>query len=209
MIQLLDQQAESSARERIKQEEREALLMAENIYDKKFGTSTRAKEDAVKEVNLGTEADPQMVRISTQVEGQFLKDLIQLLKEYKDVFAWDYSQVKGIDASLHQHRINLKEDAIPIVQQRYRMNPNFAQQVKQEIDKLLSVGFIKPVNEVSWMSPIIVVPKKNGKIRVCVDYRKLNASTITDPFPMPFCDGVLDAVIGHEMYSFLDGFSRI
>ena len=53
----------------------------------------------------------------------------------------------------------------------------------------------------------MVVPKKNGKIRVCVDYRKLNAATVTDAFPLPFMDGVLDAVAGHEVYSFLDGFS--
>ena len=53
----------------------------------------------------------------------------------------------------------------------------------------------------------MVVPKKNGKIRVCVDYRKLNVATVTDAFPLPFTDGVLDAVAGHEVYSFLDGFS--
>ena len=53
----------------------------------------------------------------------------------------------------------------------------------------------------------MVVPKKNGKIRVCVDYRKLNAVTVTDTFPLPFTDSVLDAVDGHDMYSFLDGFS--
>ena len=107
---------------------------------------------------------------------------------------------------MHQHHINLRIDAVPIAQQRYRMNPNFAKQVKLEIDKLLAVGFIKPMNEVSWLSPIIVVPKKNGKIRVCVDYQKLNAATIIDPFPMPFFDAVLDAIAGHEMYSFLNGF---
>ena len=51
------------------------------------------------------------------------------------------------------------------------------------------------------------MPKKNGKIRVCVDYRKLNAARVTDAFPLPFTDGILDAVAGHEIYSFLDGFS--
>ena len=87
------------------------------------------------------------------------------------------------------------------------MNANYAKQVKDEIDKLLRVGFIKPVHEAVWLSPIVVVPKKNGKIRVCVDYRKLNVATITDPFPLPFPDTMLDSVAGNEMYSFLDGFS--
>ena len=87
------------------------------------------------------------------------------------------------------------------------MNPNYAAKVKEEIDKLLRVGFIRPVKKATWLSPIVVVPKKNGKIRVCVDYRKLNAATVTDAFPLPFTDGVLDAVAGHEVYSFLDGFS--
>ena len=54
----------------------------------------------------------------------------------------------------------------------------------------------------------MVVPKKNNKIRVCIDYCKLNAVTIIDTFPLPFIDSVLDVVAGHEMYSFLDGFSR-
>ena len=57
------------------------------------------------------------------------------------------------------------------------------------------------------MSPIVVIPKKNGKIWVCVDYRKLNAAIVTDAFPLPFTDRVLDAVAGHEVYSFVDGFS--
>jgi hypothetical protein len=67
--------------------------------------------------------------------------------------------------------------------------------------------YIRPVKRATWLSPIVVVPKKNGKLRVCVDYRKLNAATITDAFLLPFTDGVLDTVAGHEMYSFLDGFS--
>ena len=49
--------------------------------------------------------------------------------------------------------------------------------------------------------------KKNGQIHVCIDSRKLNVVTVIDAFPLQFIDGVLDAVVGHEMYSFLDGFS--
>ena len=78
--------------------------------------------------------------------------------------------------------------------------------MKDEIDKLLQVGFVKPIYEATWLYPIVVVPKKNGKIRVCVDYRRLNAATITDPFPLPFANTMLDAIARHEMSSFLDGF---
>ena len=52
-----------------------------------------------------------------------------------------------------------------------------------------------------------MVLKKNDKIRVCIDYRKLNAAMVTDAFMLPFTHGVLDAVAGHEVYSFLDWFS--
>ena len=79
--------------------------------------------------------------------------------------------------------------------------------MKEEIDILLRVGFIRPVKKATWLSPIVVVPKKKGKIQVSVNYRKLKAATITDAFPLPFTNKVLDAVIGHEIYSFLDGFS--
>ena len=87
------------------------------------------------------------------------------------------------------------------------MNPNYVAKVKEEIDKLLRVGFIRLVKRATWLSPIVVVPNKNGQIRICVDYRKLNAVMVTDAFPLPFTDSVLDTMAGHECYSFFDGFS--
>ena len=86
------------------------------------------------------------------------------------------------------------------------MNPNYVAKVKEEIDKLLRVGFIRSVKRVTWLSHIVVVPKKNENIRVCVDYRKVNAATVMDGFPLPFIDSVIDMVAGHECYNFLDGF---
>ena len=62
------------------------------------------------------------------------------------------------------------------------MNPNYAKLVKEEIDRLLRVGFIYSMKKATWISPIVIVPKKNNKIRVCVDYWKLNVATILDPF---------------------------
>ena len=91
-------------------------------------------------------------------------------------------------------------------QRQYRLNPNYPLKVKEEIDKLLRAGFIRPVKKATCLSSIVVVPKKNGKIRVCVYYRKLNVATVIDVFSLPFTDGVLDAIVGHPEH--LDGYSR-
>ncbi len=58
-----------------------------------------------------------------------------------------------------------------------------------------------------WLSPIIIVPKKNGKLHICVDCKWLNTLAKKDPYPLPFIDEVLDSIAGKELYSFLDEFS--
>jgi hypothetical protein len=58
------------------------------------------------------------------------------------------------------------------------------------------------------LSPIVVIPKKNGKLRICIDFKKLNVATKKDPYPLPFIDEVLNIVTGYEAYSFFDGYSR-
>lgn len=87
------------------------------------------------------------------------------------------------------------------------MNPNYARKVKEEIDALLRAGFITEGESSDWLFPIVVVPKKNGKLRICVDFRKLNEQTIKEPFPLPFTDTMLDQIVGYEMYNFADGYS--
>ena len=136
----------------------------------------------------------------------------RLLREYLDIFAWEPSDLTGIPPHLGEHHIDLTKGSVPVRQRQYRLNPKYLLMVKEEIDRLLEAGFIYPVNNSEWVSPIVVVPKKVGtdgkvKIRVCQDFRKLNAATKKDYFPLPFTDIILDHVAGHECYSFLDGFS--
>ncbi|KAL3678283.1 hypothetical protein R1sor_021239 [Riccia sorocarpa] len=125
----------------------------------------------------------------------------------KPVFAWSYEDMKGIPHVVSQHRIKLLPTAKPLVQRPYRMNPNYAEAVRKEIEKLKAANFIFPVKEYDWLSPIVIVSKKNGTLRVCVDYRKLNEHTVKDPYPLPFIDDILDKVAGKEAYTFMDGFS--
>jgi hypothetical protein len=73
--------------------------------------------------------------------------------------------------------------------------------------KLFVAGFIKLVEEATWLSPIVVVPKKNGKLIICVDFRKFNKAK-KNPYMLPFTNDIINTIVGHEIYTFLDKFSR-
>jgi hypothetical protein len=88
----------------------------------------------------------------------------------------------------------------------YKLNPNYATIVKQNIDIFLTIGFIEYVEEATWLSPIVVVPKKKDKLRICIDFRKLNVATKKDPYPLVFTNEVLNIITGYEAYFFLDGY---
>jgi hypothetical protein len=183
------------------------LCRAREGFERELAVSQRVRPTELEELNLGMAEEPHNVLIAKELDAEFKKQLTNVLWTYKDVFAWSYEDMKGLNPEFYHHKINLAKDAISVKQWRYRLNPNYAAKVEEEIDKLLRVGFFRPVKRATWLSPILVVLKKNAKLRVYVEYRKLNAATITNAFPLLFTDEVLDTVVGHEMYSFLDGFS--
>ncbi|MCO5595247.1 hypothetical protein L7F22_049287 [Adiantum nelumboides] len=191
-----------------KPESLEEVIWQERDSEAQMTKVTRVREDDLDIVFLGNGEGIRPIYISRRLEIPFWKKLITLLREFQDVFAWEYADMKGLDPKFYQHKIHLKPDAVLVKQHSYRMNPNLAKQVKVEIDRLLQVGFITPIDNPEWISPIVVVPEKNKKIHICMDYRKRNAATVPDPYPLLFLDFILDDVAGHEMYSLLDGFSR-
>jgi hypothetical protein len=85
-------------------------------------------------------------------------------------FAWTYKYLEGIPPKLTQYKIEL-DIIIPSTHQaRYKLNPNYAIVIKQDIDKLLAIRFIESIEETTWLSPIIIVPKKNGTLRIYIDF---------------------------------------
>ena len=90
--------------------------------------------------------------------------MIKTLKEYRDVFAWSYKDLKGVDPNICEHTIPLKFDAKPSRQRPYTYNETFAKKIKAEIDKLKEAEFIYEIEHTNWVLPIVVVPKKNGEV---------------------------------------------
>jgi hypothetical protein len=136
------------------------------------------------------------LKINNKLTSQQEQKLLDVLKINVEAFAWDYKDMKGIHPSICTHHIYIKEDCKPIRKPQRRMNPAMKDIVKQELQKLLDVGFIYPISDSEWVSPLVIVPKKNGKWRICVYYRELNKATRKDHFPLPFIDQVLDVLAG-------------
>jgi len=114
---------------------------------------------------------------------------------------------KELPIHIVQHQIELDITILPSHKNRDQMNPNHAIMVKQNLDKLLIAWFIVMVEEVIWLLPIVMVPKKFDKLCICVNFRKLNAIMKKDSYRLRFTGEVLDMVVGHKVYSFLGGFS--
>jgi hypothetical protein len=161
----------------------------------------------VKKVNIGTVENTKMANIGDYWDEQTVESTTELLHEYGNLFPTTFTEMKGIAGELGEMNIPLRSEVRPIRQRPYRLNPIYKQKVKAEIDRMLEFGIIEPVEELEWISPMVVQEKKQGRIRICIDLRKLNDACLHDSFPTPFTDEVLENIGGHEFYSFIDGFS--
>ena len=145
--------------------------------------------------------------VSSLLSGEERARLQQILQANVDVFAWTHSDMIGISPVHASHKLNLVSSARPVRQRVRRSHPHRHQVIQAEVDNLLKVGFIKGVKYLEWLANMVVVPKKGGKWRVCVDYTDLNEAYPKDSFPLPRIDHIVDASAGHGMLSFLDAFS--
>ncbi|XP_073314742.1 uncharacterized protein [Primulina huaijiensis] len=113
----------------------------------------------------------------------------------------------GLDSKSVEHRLPIKDGFKPYQQPARRMSKTIEARVKEEIEKFLKAKFIRPVRYKEWLANIVHVMKKNGKLRVCIDFRDLNCATTKDVYVMPVADMLVDAVPRNELMSFMDGFS--
>ena len=113
----------------------------------------------------------------------------------------------GIDPAIAVHRLQVDPDHPPVKQKRRKIAPERNRAVNEEIQKLLDIGSVREVHYPDWLANVVVVRKKNGKWRVCIDFTDLNKACPKDSFPLPHIDMLVDATAGHELLSFMDAFS--
>ena len=103
-------------------------------------------EEELEEVDLGSDSqEPRPISISASLMETEKSKLISLLKEFKDVFAWDYNEMPGLDPRLVAHTLNMDPEARPMAQPARIFHIEIEGQIVKEVQKLLATGFIKPI----------------------------------------------------------------
>lgn len=131
-----------------------------------------------------------------------LTRLCKVLAKYVDLFATNPDNPGSVAPSVAEHSIDTG-DAKPINQGPRRVSPDQRRIIKETIDKLLDAEIISP-SKSPWASPVLLVPKKGGETRMCIDYRKLNAVTKKEIYALPRIDDVLDQLGGKYWFTTLD-----
>ena len=127
-------------------------------------------QEELVEVNLREEGRERMIKISKGLPKGEKRKLIVLLKEYKDVFAWDYEEMPGLDPNLVTHKLNVDPKAKFVKHPTRKYHLDVEEKIKFKVSKLLKVGFIEEIKYTEWLANVVLVKKKGGQIRIYVDF---------------------------------------
>jgi hypothetical protein len=159
------------------------------------------------ECNIGTPEEPKFFKLSKSLTEEQRAEYTKLLREFADVFAWTYEDLKTYDTSFIEHKIPLKAEARAFKQKLRQINPMLLPIMEREVKKLLDAQIIVPLIYFEWVANLVPVRKKNGEIRLCVDFRNLNRSSRKENYPLPNMEHILQKVTGASRISMIDGFS--
>ncbi|UYV68438.1 hypothetical protein LAZ67_5004313, partial [Cordylochernes scorpioides] len=160
-----------------------------------FGSSP-AKINVSREREVEKNEEPRF-QINENLSPKEQKELKQVLERYGDLFSSRLERT-----NLAKHWIDT-EDAKPIKHKPYRVSAKERDIIKEQIDEMLTEGIIRSSSS-PWSFPVILVKKRDGKYRFCVDYRKLNNVTVKDVYPIPRIDEVMDTLQGSTHFSAID-----
>jgi hypothetical protein len=141
------------------------------------------------------------VMLTVTSESDLSPSDIPIVSEYLDVFPADITSLpleREIEFSIY-----LIPGAEPVSVAPYRMSPLELKELKSQLEELIQKHFIRP-SVSPWGAPVLLVKKKDGSMRLCIDYRQLNKVTIKNKYPLPRIDDLLDQLKGASVFSKID-----
>ncbi|GAU16878.1 hypothetical protein TSUD_368270 [Trifolium subterraneum] len=170
------------------------------IFPKSEGSLSLMNGEEVKE-SLNDHGELFMVFGSLKLEGGAKLEEIPVVSEFSDVFPEDISDLppeREVEFS-----IDLVPGTSPISMAPYRMSASELNELKKQLEELLEKKFIRP-SVSPWGAPMLLVKKKEGSMRLCIDYRQLNKATIKNNYPLPRIDDLMDQLVGACVFSKID-----
>ncbi|KAK7886058.1 hypothetical protein WMY93_025679 [Mugilogobius chulae] len=179
------------------------LHIAEQVYDTQ--NLSNANSAACCSLSAESPTSPSKEQLAfdfgdSPLNEEWKNRITQSLSTYSDVFAChdlDFGHATKV-----KHKIKLKDET-PIKQRSRPIHPNDYEAVRKHLKMLLDAGVIRP-SESPFSSPIVVVKKKTGEVRLCVDYRKINVQTIKDAYALPNLEETFSALSGSNWFSVMD-----
>ncbi|UYV82546.1 hypothetical protein LAZ67_21002737, partial [Cordylochernes scorpioides] len=158
------------------------------------------KEDKCSTQNTG-DLDRLVSLMDTDLSHEDRNRLLDVLRRFIGVFELQKAGPKRTSLDV-KHRIDTGDHA-PIRQRPYRVSPHERGVIQTEVEKMLKSGIVKP-SDSPWSYPVVLVKKKDGTWRFCVDYRRINKITRKDVYPLPRIDDTLDSLKGASVFSTMD-----
>ncbi|CAA0829049.1 Unknown protein, partial [Striga hermonthica] len=158
----------------------------------------------VEEVQMVEGKDDRKFRIGKELEEPIRLRLVELIREFADIFAYTAGELTGIEARVIEHRLNIDLTVKPVKQKRRHHGAKMDKIIEQEVEKLLNARHIKKIQFPEWLSNTVMVSKSGGKWRMCIDFRDLNKACPKDLYPLPRIDQLVDSTAGCELLSLMD-----
>ncbi|CAL9000917.1 unnamed protein product, partial [Prunus brigantina] len=158
-------------------------------------------------VVLNEEHPDRCVMIGTALDPNLRGLFIDFLRQHAEVFAWSYDDMPGISPDVIIHKLSISPTCKPVRQKRRSYDTERYEAMRNEVDKLKAIGFIREATYPVWLANSVMVRKAKGGWRMCQDYTDLNKACPKDSFPLPRIDQLVDATAGHELLSFMDAYS--
>jgi hypothetical protein len=163
--------------------------------------------DGTKTVPLDPAMPKQTIVISEDLTSQDEEKLISCLSRNKDIFAWSALDLVGVSRTVIEHSLGIDPSVCPKKQRLRKMSDEKTKAAKAEVHRLLEANFIEPIAYPTWLANVVMVQKKSGKWRMCIDFTSLNKACPKDNFPLPWIDMIVDSAAECEVMSLLDCFS--
>ncbi|GKD52695.1 hypothetical protein Tco_1281671 [Tanacetum coccineum] len=182
----------------------------EDMITEQEATKEKAEEHKAPEgeekVLVNSAFSEEAITIGSQFSAKCREQLIRLLKDNMDVFAWQPSDMAGIPRRLIRHTLNVNNSVPSVAQKRRVLGTEKSKVVTKEVEEWVKAGIVRPVKYPTWISNPVLVKKVDGTWRMCIDFKNLNAACPKDYYLLPEIDLKIEAGMGHPFKCFLDAY---